>query len=108
MANAPTSDWAWPALIQSLQHDIIRLHETVEALRRDTTEARERHREELDDLIDQLRQVRAELSPIVDDRRAAKEARRDLLWGWIGKGGWAFIVAVAAILWHFLTRHSNE
>lgn len=107
MANAPT-DWAWPALIQSLQNDIIRLHETVESLRRDTSMARERHREELDDLIDQLRRVRAELDPILTEREEAQKARHELFWGWLGKGGWILLAGAAAFLYHLLTRHLNE
>ena len=107
MANAP-SDWAWPALIQSLQHDIIRLHEIVDLMRRETSDARERHREELDELIDQLRRVRSELDPLLEEREAARKAKREMVWGWVGKGGWIFIAAVAAAFWHFLTEHPRQ
>ena len=43
-------DWAWPALIQSLQRDIEHLRGAVDDLRRETVQSRERHRDELDDL----------------------------------------------------------
>lgn len=105
MANAPTNDWAWPALIQSLQHDIVRLHETVELMRRETSQARERHREELDELIDQLRAVRSELDPIIEERNAAQKAKREMVWDWIGKGGWILIAAAAIAIWHYLREH---
>ena len=107
MANAP-SDWAWPALIQSLQHDIIRLHEIVDSMRRETSDARERHREELDELIDQLRRVRSELDPILNERQAAQQAKREMVWDWVGKGGWVVLTGIAIAVWHYLTRHINE
>ena len=107
MANAPT-DWAWPALIQSLQHDIIRLHEIVELMRRETSDARERHREELDELIDRLRRVRSELDPILNERQAAQQAKREMVWDWVGKGGWVVLTGIAIAVWHYLTRHIND
>ena len=107
MANVPTNDWAWPALIQSLQHDIVRLHETVEVMRRETGEARDRHRNEIDKLIEQLRAVRSDLDPIIDERRGAQQARRDMVWGWVGKGGWLVLLGIAAATWHWFTNHAE-
>lgn len=108
MASAPTTDWAWPALIASLQHDIAQLRGAMDEARRETSTARELHRRELDALIEQLRDMKRELGPIVEERNAAKEARRDILWGWIGKGGWALIATAVAIFWHWITRHHND
>lgn len=105
MANVPPTDWAWPRLLDSLQRDIARLHETVEMMRRETAEVRERHREELDELIDQLRKVRAELEPILTERQKTAEARREMVWGWAGKGGWLILLAIGAAVYHFITKH---
>ena len=107
MANVQNSshDWAWTTLIQSLQNDIVRLHDTVENLRRETGDARERHREELDDLIEQLRRVRVELDPILTERQAAQKARREIVWGWVGRGGWILIAGVAFTIWHYISKH---
>ena len=52
MASAPSSDWAWPALIQSLQHDIAALRSSMDDARRETAQVRELHRKELDGLIE--------------------------------------------------------
>ena len=78
-------DWAWPALIQSLQRDIEHPRGAVDDLRRETVQSRERHRDELDGLIDQLRAVRSELDPILSERAGARKAKRDMLWDWVGK-----------------------
>jgi len=104
MLQQPT-DWAWPALIQSLQHDIVRLHETVETLRRDTSAARDRHRDELDELIAQLRAVRSELDPIIEERKETQKAKREMFWDWVGRGGWVLIAGLAAAAWHYLNEH---
>ena len=108
MANVPTNehaDWAWPALIHSLQNDIAHLRELMDEARRETSAAREAHRRELDALIEQLRLVKHELDPILEEREAAKAARREMVWGWIGKGGWMLVLGALAAAWHFLTEH---
>lgn len=109
MANAPSSpDWAWPALIQSLQRDVERLREAMDDARRETAAAREAHRRELDALIDQLRALRNDIAPIVkeraDDERLAKETR----WGWIERAGWVVIGGIALAVWEFMKRLWNE
>lgn len=100
-------DWAWPALIQSLQRDIEHLRGSVDDMRRESVQSRERHRDELDDLIDQLRRVRSELDPILSERQAAQKAKRAVLWDWIGKGGWILLTGVALAAWHYLTKHAG-
>jgi hypothetical protein len=80
--NNTSGDWAWPALIQSLQHDIARLHELMDEERRDNAQARSEHRRQLDALIEQLRDVRAELDPIVDERRRTEDLRNKTWWAW--------------------------
>lgn len=107
MANAPSGpDWAWPALIQSLQQDITHLRTVMDEARRETAAAREAHRRELDSLIEQLREVRAEIDPILEEREVAKKARRDLVWNWVGKGGWIIVTGLALAVWHYLTQHT--
>lgn len=101
----PATDWAWPRLLDSLQRDITRLHETVELMRRETVEARERHREELDGLISQLRQVRAELDPILTEREKLADARDDVKWKWIDRAAWAAAVGIALAVWHYVKNH---
>jgi hypothetical protein len=101
-------DWAWPALIQSLQRDIEHLRGAVDDMRRETSHARERHREELDGLIDQLREVRSELDPILTEREASKAAKREMVWGWVGKGGWLVLLGTAAAVWHWITNHAER
>jgi hypothetical protein len=109
MANAPTSsDWAWPALIQSLQHDIAHLHELMNEARRETVATREAHRRELDSLIDQLRDVRAEIDPILEEREAARQAKREMIWGWVGKSGWIVATGIALAVWHYITNHTGN
>ena len=100
-------DWAWPALISSLQRDIEHLRGAVDEMRRETGEARERHRNEIDRLIDQLRSVRSDLDPILDDRKAAKTAKREIVWGWVGRGGWFVLAGIAAAVWHWLSKHTD-
>lgn len=104
--NSP--DWAWPALIASLQRDISNLRDHVDEVRRDAVAAREQHRREVEALIEQLREVKAHLEPIISERDAAKKARREMLWGWMGKGGWVIILAAAATAWHWVTKHLSE
>jgi len=101
-------DWAWPALIQSLQRDIEHLRGAVDDMRRETLHSRERHRDELDGLIEQLREVRAELDPILEERQTAREAKREMLWGWLGKAGWVALIALGAAVWHYLTEHTRS
>ena len=107
MANVPT-DWAWPALIESLQRDIAHLRELMDEARRETAAAREAHRKELDGLIDQLREVKSHLDPIVkeraDDDRLGKETR----WRWIERAGWLAMGGIALAVWEFLRRHLND
>ena len=98
-------DWAWPALIQSLQRDIEHLRGAVDDLRRETVQSRERHRDELDGLIDKLREVRSELDPILSERAGARKAKRDMMWDWIGKGGWIVLTGLAIAVWHYMTKH---
>ena len=98
-------DWAWPALIQSLQRDIEHLRGAVDDMRRESVQSRERHRDELDGLIDQLREVRTELDPILEERQTARAAKRQMLWGWVGKAGWIALLALGAAVWHYLTEH---
>lgn len=105
MASVPPTDWAWPRLLDSLQRDIARLQETVEDMRRESVEARERHREELDKIIAQLRAVQNELSPLVSDREQARKARRELIWDWFGRAGWIAIAGLLIAGWHYLTKH---
>ena len=107
MVNVPT-DWAWPALIQSLQNDISHLRDLMDEARRETSTIREQHRKELDGLIEQLRVVRAELEPIIEEREASRKARREMVWDWIGKGGWIVIVGAVAAGWHYIKRHLND
>lgn len=108
MVKNDNVDWAWPALIQSLQRDIEHLRDLMDDARRETAQTREAHRKELDALIEQLRAVKAELDPILEEREAAKKARRDLVWGWVGKGGWLIATGIALAVWHYLTQHAGE
>ena len=109
MVNAPNSaDWAWPALIESLQRDIAHLRELMDEARRETAQARERHRQELDALIEQLRLVRAELGPIVKEREDTSKLARETRWGWIERAGWVAIGGIALALWELLKRNLKE
>ena len=101
-------DWAWPALIQSLQRDIEHLRGAVDDMRRESVQSRERHRDELDGLIDQLREVRTELDPILEERQAGRAAKREMVWGWLGKAGWIALLALGAAVWHYLTEHPRQ
>lgn len=104
MASAQT-DWTWQALIQSLQSDIAHLRDLMDEARRETAQARDIHRRELDALIEQLREVKSHLEPILTEREAAKKARNEMLWGWAGRGGWVLIAAAGFAIWHYLTKH---
>jgi hypothetical protein len=106
--NAPPTDWAWPRLIDSLQRDITRLQDVVDEMRQDTIAARELHRRELDALIEQLRSMQSQLTPIVQARDGEAAAARSLKWSWLERLGWAGAVGLALIVWHYLTRHLQE
>lgn len=106
MASAPSNpDWAWPALIQSLQRDVERLREAMDEARRETAQAREAHRRELDALIDQLRDLRNDLAPIVKEREADAKLSRETRWGWIERAGWVVMGGIALAVWEFVRRH---
>lgn len=107
MANAPT-DWAWPALIESLQRDISHLRELMDEARRETAAAREAHRKELDALIDQLRTVRDQVAPIVKEREDGRRLARETRWSWLERLGWVVMGGVALAIWEFIKRHINE
>ena len=106
--NNPPADWAWPALIQSLQRDISHLRELMDEARRETAQAREIHRRELDALIEQLRQVRTELDPIVKARDDGQRLARQTRWSWIERAGWVVMGGIALAVWEFLRRHLND
>ena len=109
MANVPThDDWAWPALIQSLQRDIAHLRELMDEARRETAATRELHRRELDALIEQLRNVRNDLEPIVKERQEGERLARETRWSWIERAGWLVIGALALAGWEFLRRNLRE
>ena len=109
MANVPTSsDWAWPALIESLQRDIGHLRELMDEARRETIAAREQHRKELDALIEQLRMVRAELGPIVKEREDTSKLARETRWSWIERFGWVVMGGVALAIWEFMKRQFRQ
>ncbi len=107
MANAPTNspDWAWPALIHSLQRDISYLRDLVDEARRDSQQTREAHRRELNELIDQLRELRSHLEPLLNEREANTKAVRDLKWTWSERVGWGALAAIGFAVWHYLTNH---
>lgn len=102
MASAQT-DWTWQALIQSLQNDIEHLREHVDEGKKEAAE----HRRQIDGLIDQLREVKAHLEPILSERQAAQKARREMLWGWAGKGGWLLLFGLLMAVWHYISSHIN-
>jgi hypothetical protein len=109
MASAPSSpDWAWPALIQSLQRDVERLREAMDEARRETAAAREAHRKELDALIDQLRALRNDIAPIVKEREDDEKLARETRWSWIERAGWVVMGGLALAVWEFLRRHLND
>lgn len=109
MANVPPSpDWAWPALIQSLQRDIAHLRELMDDARRETAAAREAHRLELNALIEQLRVVRDQVAPIVKEREEGSKLARETRWSWIERAGWVAMGGIALALWEFFKRHLWE
>lgn len=109
MASAPSHpDWAWPALIQSLQRDVERLREAMDEARRETAAAREAHRRELDTIIEQLRQLRNDVSPIVKERETEDKLARETRWSWIERAGWIVIGGVALAAWEFVKRQVRE
>ena len=108
MASVPTSDWAWPALIQSLQRDILHLREVVEQHRHDSDQARDAHRRELDSLIQQLRELRNDIEPVITDRAETQKLARQTRWGWIEKAGWVLAGGIAIAAWDFIKRHLHE
>ena len=109
MVNAPNSaDWAWPALIESLQRDIAHLRELMDEARRETAQARERHRQELDALIEQLRVVRNELEPIVKERTNTQRLAQETRWRWFERAGWVVMGGIALAVWDFIRRHLSE
>jgi Spy/CpxP family protein refolding chaperone len=103
--NNPPADWAWPALIQSLQRDIGQLRELMDEARRETIQVREIHRKELDALIDQLRSVREQLNPIVKEREDSNRLSRETRWSWIERTGWVVIGGLALAAWHFIKEN---
>ena len=109
MANvSPPTDWAWPALIQSLQRDVERLREAMDEARRETVQAREAHRKELDALIDQLRSLRNDISPIVKEREDGERLARETRWSWVERAGWIVMGGLALAAWEFLKRNLRE
>jgi hypothetical protein len=109
MANvSPPTDWAWPALIQSLQRDIAHLRELMDEARRETAAAREAHRNELNALIEQLRIVRDQVDPIVKEREDSEKLARETRWSWIERAGWVVMGGIALAVWEFLKRHLRE
>lgn len=101
-------DWAWPALIQSLQRDISHLRELTDEARREAAAVREQHRKELDGLIEQLRDVRSELAPLVKERVETARLARQTRWGWIERAGWVVMGGIALAVWEFVKRHLND
>lgn len=108
MVNVSEHDWAWPALIQSLQRDVERLREAMDEARRETAQAREAHRKELDALIDQLRALRNDISPIVKEREDSAKLARETRWSWIERAGWIAMGGIALAVWEYLRRHLND
>ena len=101
-------DWAWPALIQSLQNDISQLRAAADEMRRETAAARELHRRELDALIEQLRDLRNDIAPIVKDRQDDERLARETRWRWLERAGWVVMGGLALAAWEFLKRHLRE
>lgn len=101
-------DWAWPALIQSLQSDISRLREAMDEARRETASARELHRRELDGLIEQLRDLRNEIAPVIRERHQARKHMDETRWAWIERLGWVVMGGIALAVWEFFKRHFQE
>ena len=107
MANVPT-DWAWPALIQSLQRDIEHLHSIMDEARREASHVREAHRRELDGLIEQLRELRNAIAPVVKERADRDTLAQKTRWAWIERAGWVVMGGIALAVWEFVKRHLNE
>ena len=101
------TDWAWPALIQSLQHDISKLRDLMDEARRETVQAREAHRRELDALIEQLREVKSHLDPIVRERSDRDRLAQQTWWKWLERIGWGGIVLTALAVWHYVKEHAK-
>jgi uncharacterized membrane protein YccC len=108
MANVPTHDWAWPALIQSLQHDILALRSSMDEARRETAQTREQHRRELDALIEQLRDLRNDINPVVKERQSRDALAQKTRWAWIERAGWVVMGGIALAVWEFLKRQIRE
>ena len=110
MANVQTNspDWAWPALIQTLQQDIARLHAAVDTLRHEHHSAREHHQAEIGRLVEQLREVQQQLEPIVEDRTTFRDDRREVSKRWFERAGWGLLLAVGYAVWHYLSNHLNK
>jgi hypothetical protein len=109
MVNVPPSaDWAWPRLIESLQRDIYELRETVNDIRKETAIARDKHRDEVDGLIEQLRSIRTALDPIVSSRDSDMTAKQRLKWAWIERLGWVAMGGIAIALWEFIKRELRQ
>ena len=106
MNNNP--DWAWPALIQSLQRDISNLRDLMDEARREAATAREVHRRELDSLIDQLRDLRNDLMPLKKERDDNAKLARETRWSWIERAGWIVMGGIAFAVWEFVKRHLRE
>lgn len=104
---ADHADWAWPALIQSLQQDIAHLRDLIETSQRESIHAREQHRREIDALIEQLRAVQAELTPIVTERRERSRNAQAIWWKWIERAGWAGLALAAYAVWHYIIKHQD-
>ena len=109
MASVPPSpDWAWPALIQSLQRDVERLREAMDDARRETVAAREAHRQELDKLIEQLRKLSSDIAPIVEERETGKKLARQTRWAWVERTGWIVMGGIALAVWEFVRRQIRD
>lgn len=103
-----SEDWAWPALIQSLQRDIANLRDLMDEARRETAAAREMHRKELDSLIDQLRIMRNDIAPIVKEREDSAKLAAQTRWSWLERAGWLVMGGIALAVWEFLKRHLRD
>jgi hypothetical protein len=77
-------------------------------MRKETQQAREKHREEVDSLIDQLRMVRAELDPIVSSRNADMTAKQRVKWAWIERLGWVAMGGIAIAAWEVIKRELRQ
>lgn len=107
MANVH-DDWAWPALIQSLQRDIGHLRDAMDEARRETAQEREQHRKAIDSLIEQLRDVRNKIEPIVKERTDGQRLARETRWSWIERAGWIVMGGLALVVWEWLRNHAGD